>query len=171
MKVTKATAYGLHALMYMVRHLTQLPATTVEIAKGEGIPAGYLAKVFQQLVKAGFIRSVKGRHCGYVFAKDPEEISLLKLFEALEGGPLFDECPLEYCECGGTPENCYLYGQWINATRGFKELLQNTSLASAAWNHPGHRFDGPPEICNLVEITQSAASKSSRGNGADLPRR
>jgi len=28
MKVTKATAYALHALMYMVRHITQLPVTT-----------------------------------------------------------------------------------------------------------------------------------------------
>ena len=53
MKVTKSTAYALHALMYMVRHNTQLPVTTATVAKAEGIPSDYLAKIFQQLVKAG----------------------------------------------------------------------------------------------------------------------
>jgi len=68
MKVTKATAYALHALMYMVRHFTQLPVTTDTIAKGEGIPPGYLAKIFQRLTKARLVRGVKGRKRGHVFA-------------------------------------------------------------------------------------------------------
>ena len=54
MKVKKATSYGLHALMYMVRHVTQLPVTTNTIAKGEGIPHEYLAKIFQKLTTPTF---------------------------------------------------------------------------------------------------------------------
>ncbi|MHC4286347.1 MAG: RrF2 family transcriptional regulator, partial [Planctomycetota bacterium] len=92
MKVSQATAYALHAMMYMVRHITQLPATTATIAKAEGIPAGYLAKIFRRLVKARLVRSVRGRKRGYVFARTPEEISLLELFEVVEGGPLFEDC-------------------------------------------------------------------------------
>lgn len=159
MKVTKATAYAMHALMYMVRHVTQLPVTTVQIAKGEGIPAGYLAKVFQQLVKGGLIRAIKGRRCGYVFAKDPEDISLLELFEVLEGGPLFDDCPLKHCQCGGTRENCRIYGQWISATRKFRDLLSDTSLASAAWNHPEHRFDCLPESPDVFDVVGNRPEK------------
>ena len=142
MKVSKATAYALHALMYMVRHVTQLPATSNTIAKAEGIPVGYLAKIFRQLVKAGFIKAVKGRHRGYVFAKSPEEISLLELFELIEGQVLFDDCLLRHCECGGTPENCCIYSKWAKATKEINELLAKTSLVNAAWNHPEHRF-GP----------------------------
>ncbi len=58
MKVKKATAYALHALMYMVRHATQLPVTTTTIAKGEGIPSEYLAKIFQKLSKAHIVIGV-----------------------------------------------------------------------------------------------------------------
>jgi hypothetical protein len=61
MKIRKSAAYALHALMYMVRHNTQLPATTATIAKAEGIPLNYLAKIFQQLVKAHLIKAVKSR--------------------------------------------------------------------------------------------------------------
>ncbi|MHC4186256.1 MAG: RrF2 family transcriptional regulator [Planctomycetota bacterium] len=145
MKITQAGAYALHALMYMVRHTTELPVTTGTIAKAEGIPPGYLAKIFQRLVKAGMVRSVRGRRRGYVFARPPEEISLLELFEVIEGGPLFAECLLKHCECGGTPENCRIYAHWISATKRINELLTETSLVVAAWNHPEHRFQSLPE--------------------------
>jgi Rrf2 family protein len=145
MKVSQAAAYALHAVMYMVRHRTQLPVTVGAVAKAEGIPPGYLAKIFQQLVKAHIVRSVRGQKRGYVFAKDPEEISLLELFEIIEGGPLFDDCLLRHCECGGTVENCCIYAQWSNATRKINSLLGEKSLVAAAWNHPEHRFKCQPE--------------------------
>jgi Rrf2 family protein len=146
MKVSQASAYALHALMYMVRHNTQLPVTSAAIAKADGMPAGYLAKVMQQLVKVGFVRSLRGRRRGYVFSKDPETISLLELFEAVEGRPLFDDCPLKHCSCGGTRENCRIFSQWVSATRELKGLLAQTSIASAAWNHPEHRFNVLPDF-------------------------
>jgi Rrf2 family protein len=140
MKVKKSSAYALHALMYMVRHSTQLPATTATIAKAEGIPAEYLSKIFQQLVKANFVKALTGRKKGYIFARGPEEISLLELFETIEGGPLFDVCFLKHCECGGTTENCSIFSIWHNATRQINNLLKEMSIATAAWSHPQHRF-------------------------------
>ncbi|NIP27683.1 MAG: Rrf2 family transcriptional regulator [Phycisphaerae bacterium] len=145
MKVSQATAYALHAMMYMVRHITQLPATTVTIAKAEGIPAGYLAKIFRRLVKAGIVKSVRGQKRGYVFAKTPQEISLLELFEVVEGEPLFEDCLLRHCDCGGTAENCCIFAHWINATRKISQLLEETSLSDAAWDHPEHRFRTLPD--------------------------
>ncbi len=117
MKISKTSAYALHALMYMVRHITQLPATSGTIAKAEGIPSAYLAKILQQLVKAGVVRAVKGTNRGYVFAKQPEEISLLELLELIEGNSLFDDCLLKHCECGGTPDNCCIFAKWLTATK------------------------------------------------------
>lgn len=151
MKVTRSAAYALHALMYMVRHSTQLPATTETIAKAEGVPSGYLAKIFQRLVKGGFVRAVRGKNRGYVFARPPEEIGLLELFEAIEGSPLFDDCLLKHCECAGTPENCHIFSIWFNTTRRIKELLEETTVADAAWNHPEHRFLSLPESLGVTK--------------------
>ena len=152
MKISQASAYALHALMYMARHVTQLPATSETMAKAEGMPQGYLAKVLQRLVKAGFIKSVKGRERGYIFAMLPEEITLLVLFESLEKQPLFDDCPLRHCACGGTRENCHIYAQWLVATRRFKELLEEMTVASAAWHHPEHRFHALPSLRAIEEL-------------------
>jgi DNA-binding IscR family transcriptional regulator len=87
---------------------------------------------------------VRSRGRGYVFAKPPEEISLLELFELIEGESLFDDCLLKHCECGGMPGNCCFCAKWLSATRKIKELLVETSLAAAAWNHPEHRFNSLP---------------------------
>ncbi len=154
MKISQATGYALHAMIYMVRHITQLPVTTSTIAKAEGIPPGYLAKIFQRLVKAHLVRSVRGQKRGYVFARPPEEINLLELFEIIEGGPLFEDCLLRHCECGGTPENCDIYAQWFSATRKINQLLAETSVATIAWNHPQHRF------CSLSESLEAAKKKA-----------
>lgn len=149
MKVKKATAYGLHALMYMVRHATQLPLTTNTIAKGEGIPSEYLAKIFQRLSQANIVKGVKGRRKGHVFARPPEEISLLEIINSIEGESLFDDCPIRHCQCGGNPQNCHIYAQWINATREINSLFEETSLATVAWNHPEHRFNSLPESLGI----------------------
>jgi len=168
MKVRKSAAYALHTLMYMVRHSTQLPVTTAMIAKAEGIPSNYLAKIFQQLVKARFVKAVKSKNRGYVFARPPEEISLLELFEAVEGSPLFDDCFLRHCECGGTKENCRIFSVWVNATKRVKEILEETTVAAAAWSHPEHRFLSLPESLagsndnrnSSAAVNKPAAAKS-----------
>jgi len=160
MKISQATGYALHAMIYMVRHITQLPVTAGTIAKAEGIPPGYLAKVFQRLVKARLVRSVRGQKRGYVFARPPEEINLLELFEVIEGGPLFEDCLLRHCECGGTPENCYIYAQWLSATKKMSKLLSETSVTTAAWNHPQHRFYSLPE--SLETAKKKARTKVAK---------
>ncbi len=144
MKVSKASAYGLHALMYMVRHMTQLPATVETMAQAEGIPTGYLGRILQQLARAGLIRFVSDHKRGYVFAKSPEEISLTEVLETIEGEPLFNDCPLKHCLCDGTPENCRIYARWVSGTRKIRDIFDETTIATAAWNHPEHRFNEPP---------------------------
>jgi Rrf2 family protein len=161
MKVTKSAGYALHALMYMVRHSTQLPVTAVTVAKAEGIPSDYLAKIFQQLAKARFVKAIRGRKRGYVFARPPEQISLLELFEAVEGGPLFDDCFLRHCECGGTPEDCRIFSIWRDATRQIKKELEDTSVAAAAWSHPEHRFLSLPMSLAGPEKKHSSTSAAS----------
>lgn len=148
MKLSQDVAYALHAMMHMVRHSNQLPATAGVIAKTEGIPIEPISKILRDLTEAGYIRLVDGPKKGYVFAGSPEDISLLELFEVVEGEPLFDDCPLRHCECGGTRKNCHIFAQWISATKRIKVLFEETTIVDAARNHPEHVFDKLPEPNN-----------------------
>ncbi len=141
MKVKRATTYALHATMYMVRHVTQLPVTVETIARAEQIPPQYLAKILPQLARAGFLKAGAGRKKGYVFARDPEEISLLELLETVEGRSIFGDCFMGHNGCPGVSAGCRMYAVWRESVGGLTDYLAQTSLAAAAWNHPDHRFD------------------------------
>ena len=140
MKTSKASSYAMHALMYMERHSTLLPITNKVIAKSEGIPEGYLAKIFQRLTKAGIVESCRSSHGGYVFARPAAEISVMEVITTVEGKGLFEECFMKHCDCGGTPETCEIYRKWVEATNDLKEHLGKSSVADIAWHHPDHVF-------------------------------
>ena len=141
MKTSKASSYAMHALMYMVRHSTMLPVNGRVIARSERISEGYLAKIFQRLVRANIVAASKARGGGYLFARPPEQISVLEVVEVIEGKPLFDECFMKHCDCGGTVQSCDIYRSWREATEGLKESLAQMSLAEATWAHPAHYFE------------------------------
>ena len=55
------------------------------IAQARGIPERFLLKVLKPLVSARVLHSVKGPNGGYRLAKDPTEITLLEILEAVDG--------------------------------------------------------------------------------------
>ena len=60
-----------------------MPAS--KLAEFHGVPAAYLAKAMQSLSRAGIVESVPGRHGGYRLTRQPAEITLLDVIEAVEG--------------------------------------------------------------------------------------
>jgi Rrf2 family protein len=60
------------------------------LAEFHGVPAPYLAKTLQALMRAGIVDSVPGRYGGYWLAKPAAAISLLDVVEAIDGRePIF----------------------------------------------------------------------------------
>jgi len=60
----------------------------------------HLSKVMQRLVKAGFVRSRRGRNGGFHLAARPSDIRLMDLWTALEGTFESGACPLNGGACG-----------------------------------------------------------------------
>jgi len=138
MKLKRANSYALHALIYMTRHMTQLPVTLQTISKAQGIPYRQLVTIFHQLSDAGIVTHAGFEQSGYVFKRRPSEVSLLELFELIEGHPLFEECVMKHTDCPGTPESCSIYAAWKEATLKISKKLSETSIDKAAWTHPDH---------------------------------
>ena len=60
----------------------------------------HLSKVMQKLVRAGFVRSKRGRNGGFTMAMKPSDIRLMDLWIALEGPFESNSCPLSGGSCG-----------------------------------------------------------------------
>ena len=98
-----------------------------EVSRTERIPKSFLAKIFQSLVKAGLVRSIRGAGGGFALVKDPAQVSILEIIEAIEGKIVFPRCKQLKPDCdhaGG----CALCGLFEQAQDGVKDVLSRTTL-------------------------------------------
>ena len=79
----------------------------------------HVAKVMQRLVKDGFLHSHRGPTGGFVLKKEPKDISLLDLYESIEGKIDIGDCPLDNPVC---PFNRCIFN---NVTRKLTEEFVN----------------------------------------------
>lgn len=90
MRLNKATHYGLYAALEMARREGDEAVTVAEVASRYELPEGVLAKVFQQLARAGIALGTRGVGGGYRLAAEPSELSVLDVIDALESSPRDD---------------------------------------------------------------------------------
>jgi Rrf2 family protein len=69
------------------------PVASHNIAQARGIPERFLLKVLKPLVSARVLLSIKGPNGGYRLAKEPGNISMLEILEAVDG-PIRGQAPL-----------------------------------------------------------------------------
>jgi Rrf2 family protein len=85
MKLTSASAYAVTALAYLARERPGGHVAAQAIARDESIPEPFLLKLLRPLVRAGLVRSRRGPGGGYALARDPKDITLLEVVEAVDG--------------------------------------------------------------------------------------
>lgn len=85
MKLSKKSRYGLRALIDLAVNSRTEQVSLGSIAQRNNISAQYLEHVFSALRKAHIVKSIKGSQGGYFLQKDPKEITVAQIVEALEG--------------------------------------------------------------------------------------
>ncbi|GEO68411.1 RrF2 family transcriptional regulator [Levilactobacillus acidifarinae] len=63
----------------------QIPLQSRLVAERLGISTSYLKKIVQKLAGAQIVKTVAGRDGGIVLTRDPHQITLLDVFDAIEG--------------------------------------------------------------------------------------
>jgi Rrf2 family protein len=127
MQITRAGEYGVQGLMHLARYNPGRRIMLDEVSREEHIPKSFLAKIFQHLAKAGLVRSIRGSGGGFALARNPSEISVLEIIEAVEGKILIQRCRMDKPDCehaGG----CALCGLFERAQDGIKDVLTSTTL-------------------------------------------
>src|SRR4051812_25560351 len=130
MQITRAGEYGVLGMMYLARRRNGAGRKTAmidEVSRAEKVPKSFLAKIFQNLARAGLVTSVRGAGGGFVLAKQAGEITILEIVESIEGKIVFQRCKQEKPDCkhiGG----CALCGLFEQAQDGLKDVLTRTTL-------------------------------------------
>ncbi len=85
MKLSTKSRYGVRAMFDMAYHAGTLPAQIKDISRRQNISPRYLEQIFQDLKKAGLLKSRRGPQGGYSLAKPAEAITVKDIVLAAEG--------------------------------------------------------------------------------------
>ena len=83
--ITSKSPYAVRALTELARRGNAGPVPIGEIARQRAIPVQFLEGLFATLRRAGILQSQRGVKGGYLFARRPEEVTVLEVVEALDG--------------------------------------------------------------------------------------
>ncbi len=123
--LTKTTISALRALIQLGQNDSSEPVGLAELARQLNESPSYLAKVAQQLVKAGILRSLRGAQGGVVLNMPPRDITLLMVVTACQGPVLGSFCS----ENGSVDEICAFHRAAMELHEAIHKVLSRWTLA------------------------------------------
>ncbi|MEQ8169613.1 MAG: Rrf2 family transcriptional regulator [Candidatus Eremiobacterota bacterium] len=100
-KISEAASLALHTMVVLAKNKDKI-FTTKDIAVLLNASRDHLSKVLQRLEKEAFIVSVRGPKGGFKIGKNKENVTLLQIYEAIDGPLLATHCLLGNPICDGT---------------------------------------------------------------------
>jgi Rrf2 family protein len=127
-KISEAASLALHTMALLASGEEKV-ISAKESASTLNVSEAHLAKVLQRLSQAGYVDSARGPKGGFYLKKSPEDISLLEIYELMEGKIEPRNCLLDRPICRNG--ECIFGDRLVRMRDEIKEHLSNTSLSEA----------------------------------------
>ncbi len=128
MQITRQADYAVRAVLHLARLGNSERAATSMIAEEQNIPPSFLAKIISQLSIAGLLHTSRGARGGVTLGREPKDITLLEVVEAIDGPIQLNECVGESGLCS-FEGNCPLRPVWCEAQDDLVAKLRGTNFA------------------------------------------
>jgi Rrf2 family nitric oxide-sensitive transcriptional repressor len=122
-RLTRYTDYAMRTLLHLGAR-PEAVCSIAEIARAYRISRNHLMKVVNELGRAGFVTSLRGRSGGIRLARSPAEISVGAVVRHMEEDFALANCP----DCVIAPA-CGLSAVLDEALRAFLAVLDRATLA------------------------------------------
>lgn len=129
MQITRQADYAVRAVLYLTRLGQNERAATSQVAQEQHIPPSFLAKIISQLSIAGLLHTSRGARGGVTLAREPKDITLLEVIEAIDGPILLNECVGDDGASCSFDEQCPLRSVWCEAQNDLVNRLKDTDFA------------------------------------------
>jgi FeS assembly SUF system regulator len=125
LRLSKFADYGTQVMAYMAKDGAVHSAT--EVSAELGIAAPTVSKILKMLVREDLVESVMGAKGGYRLSRDPAEINIAEIINAMDG-------PISITECSGTTicereSTCSTRSNWQGINHIIQNALEKVKLA------------------------------------------
>lgn len=129
LRISDAVSLAFHTLWLLAEREDEL-LRTPDIAETLAVSEHHLQKVHQRLAKAGFIEAVRGPKGGFRLSRPAGEITLLQVFEAIDGPLMPCQCILGRASC--RVDNCILGNLVERVNSLVYDQFQKTTISQLA---------------------------------------
>ncbi len=123
--ISEAASIAIHGMVLVAKSENQISVS--EIARKTSSSPHHVAKIMQNLAKLNYLRSRRGPNGGFVLNKDPEKVSLLEIYEAIEGKMIIQKCMGINSSC--SYDKCIINNITQDLSIQFKNYLGTRMLA------------------------------------------
>ena len=127
MKLSPAAELALRGTFVLAGEYGKGPVTLDNICARRNLPKQYLVKLFASLAKAGLVSPVRGKHGGYMLLREPSQVSVLDVVEAVEGPIQLNYCMNNPPQCDES--SCPMRPVWKELQDGIRNKLTQMTLA------------------------------------------
>jgi Rrf2 family transcriptional regulator, iron-sulfur cluster assembly transcription factor len=137
MKLTSKGRYAVMALADLAKFKSMNPISLRDISLRQGISLDFLEQIFSKLKKNNIVKSIRGTNGGYILSKDPEEIKIAYILNAVDEEVKTVQCKRESKKgCNSKTSKCITHNLWdeleihINnffEQKNLKDLINNNS--------------------------------------------
>ena len=131
MILTRTTQYAIQTMVYMAMQPAGMPVLVRTMAAQLGVPAPYLAKIMQQLGRAGMVSSTRGRLGGFRLLPEAEHTTLMQILTLVEGPGVAITCVLGLKTCEERTA-CPMHTQWAPIKSRVLALLEGRTVGQLA---------------------------------------
>jgi Rrf2 family protein len=114
-------------MLYLSRQGQGVLTSRQEIAQQADIPPHFLAKIAQDLAKAGLIEIRQGARGGFILRRDPAAISLLEVVETMIGEIFLNDCVARPAGCK-VHYHCAVHRVWQGARDQLRHTLRQVTF-------------------------------------------
>lgn len=135
LKISQKLEYAMRAMIELSVRRDGALVPAREIAEAQQIPVRFLEQQLGALNKAGIVESFRGAGGGCRLAKDPSEITVAEIADAIEGQlyPMFCLEPTDHTCFADS--RCGLQGFWGEVALAIKGVFESTTVADLAERH------------------------------------
>ncbi|MGC8879902.1 MAG: RrF2 family transcriptional regulator [Anaerolineae bacterium] len=149
MEITRQADYAVRAMIHLGSVSPDTRVSSAAISRAQRVPLPFLTKVIAQLVHAGLVTTSRGMGGGVSLTRNPEDITLLDILEAVEGPITLNRCLLRGITCE-LEEHCAVHDVWAEIQKHIVEDLKQVSLAylvqAQAAKSAGRPFELPAAL-------------------------
>ena len=131
--------YALRSIIYIgIKSQAGTLVNVRTIASELDVPMQFLSKILQIFVRKEILTSTKGAAGGFLFLKNPDEVTLFQVVEIIDGPELFEHCIIGTKPCNSSDsevKKCPVHDEYASVRQEVAEFFKSETIGRIIRNY------------------------------------